>query len=580
MPPRSEPSGKRPSTRPGGSNSAALAFAAEPAETPQRDQSGSSRNETNSDPESVTCSVMPASTNNSDTTSGPANDDKNGEVVPAAAEVATDEIDQLENEVIHFMTLSLEEKEKSEVLSGRLAIVTQEKEDLERQVDELDQGLSRTGCQYQHDGVSAAAPADAISRVNANIAKLRMTTEQRHNDLTSLASDNDQYIQTIANLEARLKATRDHFSQRTWEEQSLREELAQTTRALRSEEHTNEELLGDMKTIEQECDELRIEGAWTGKKLAEMEQDADTLRGLVKSKTSELQESKQFARSEAETLQKVIDCKQKEIESLTTAAKTLTAKLESFESAHKEQLSKKLRLQFSSKAGRIESAAFERDGMAAQSDKEHNQPKDEVIKKLTEELQRNQKRRIRAIAIGIDLSASADDKLVDGIKRLYTHFLEELKRSPCQTYVMTIVHGPDIAASVKSQFSDTWATHEEVLKDQQPSGYQQHVACLRKIKECTMSSGILDLQVILLGDGDTDGDSPGGSRAVCADYCASNPTVHIHSVVVKTGTEEETEKYWKSLEGWHTWNYASGTGGNMMVWWTNNPLPDLSSLVF
>ncbi|KAI3395836.1 hypothetical protein diail_849 [Diaporthe ilicicola] len=584
MPSKADPSRNRPTAGQGGSTSAAFAFATEPTEVSQHDRPVSPSNVSNLDPGLVDCSLMAAPTtipNSSTATSIPTSEIKDGEVTSIAVENATAEIDKLENEVIHFMSLSLEEREKSEVLSGRLATVTQRKDDLERQVDEIDQNLGRIGFQSKQDGCPEIDSGDAISRVNAKITNLRVSAEKRENDLSSLALDNSLYSKTIAQLEQQLSTATKQVSQRTEDKVFLAEELEQTKEALRSEEKINHELLGDIKTLEQECDELRISSAWNGKQLAETEQTVGNLKDLVNQKISELEAVTEAGKLEAKALRHEIDCKQKHIENLTAARKTGTLKREMSEPSPKGEMRKRLALQFSSKGGSGGSTPSQQVGMAAQSESEKRHQRHEYINSLEEELQSHQKRRIRAIAIGIDFSASAEGDLADGIKRLYAHLLNELKKSPCQTYVMTVVHGPDLAASVRSQFGDTWETHEKVLEGQRPNGYQQHVACLRKIKQVAVSTGlVLDLQVILLGDGDTDGDSTDGSQAVLADYSSSNPTVHIHSVVVKTGTAEEWEVYWSNQEDWRTWNYASGTGGNMMVWWTNNPLPDLRSLVF
>ncbi|KAJ0117328.1 hypothetical protein J7T55_003741 [Diaporthe amygdali] len=562
MKPQADPRRNRPSAEQNGSTSAAFAFATEPTELCQHPQPVPPTNGANLDTKLIANSVTPAPTSPHSTTNIPSSGHEDDEVTPAAAGAAADEIDQLENEVIHFMNLSLEEKEKSEMLSGRLASVTQEKEHLERQVDELDQDLGSD--EWQDSEILPADTGDAISRLNAKITKLRASAQQHESDLSTLTKDNDQHTKTITQLVYQLSFARDELAQKTQEEERLRKELEHTTKTLKSEEQTNEELLGDIKAIEQECDELRTSNASSGKKLADAEQTADTLSDLVKRKIAELQNVQKAGAAQAEKMRLEIDLKQKEIERLKTEKTTIRARCEGFEPAPKRM---KVGWRLVEPDEVVETVSPDED-------------KDDKIKKLTEELQRHQKRRVRAIAIAIDLSGSAAGSLTEGIKRFYAHLLNELKSSPCQTYIMTVVHGPGNTATVKSQFSDSWATHESVLADQQAIGRQQHVACLRKIKEVAVTTGlVLDLQVVLIGDGDTDGDSPDGSRAVCTDFASSNPTVHIHSAVVRTGSAEESDKYWSNLEQWHTWNYASGTGGNMMVWWQNNPLPDLRDLV-
>lgn len=488
------------------------------------------------------------------------------------AGAVADQIDQLEDEVVHFMNLSMVEKEKSELLSVCLESVTQEKEDLERQVDELDQELSRAGWQGQDDGVSATEAGGTISRVNAKITKLRTTAQRLESDLQNLTTTSEQQTKTIAELEEQLRVAREELARKTEEEERLRKELEQANAGLESQKKTNEEIRGITKSIVKERNELRTSNKETSKKLMEAEQTANTLSGLVKRKVAELETVRKAGAATAETTRQELDRKHKEIESLKAAQKALEARFAEAEKALRERpLVKGKRI------GTPPSTAAE----AVRPLREKLEEKDDQIKKLTQELHRNQMRRVRAVAIGIDLSGSAAGSLTEGIKKMYAHLLEELKQSPCQTYVMTVVHGPGDTAAVKSKFDDTWETHDKVLEGKDADGMEQHVACLRKIKEVAISTGlVLDLQVVLLGDSHTNSSSHVGAQEICHDFACSNPTVHIHTVSVKTGSAEEAEKYWKNLEAWHPWNYASGTGGNMLVWWQNSPLPDLSSLVY
>lgn len=540
----------------------------------------------------------PAQPGNQSSAAGIPTKAKDGEGAPTAVGAVADQIDQLEDEVVHFMNLSLEEKEKAELLSGRLESVTQEKENLERQVDELDQDLSRADLQAQDDGTSATDGGDTISRVHSKIIKLRTTAQKLESDLNTLAMTSEQHTKTIAELEEQLRIAREQLTQKTEEEERLRKELEQTTKAARSEKQTNEQLQGNIKKLEQECNTLRISNAWTNKKLTEAEQTTDTLSDLVKRKASELEGVREAEASQAETMRQELDQKQKLIESLSATQSALEARCEEAESALRERPRVKhipVSYQPSGaveaarsqrKRGTIKQAIQERQTMnpsetVEDTRSQREKEKDAWINKLTQELRGNQQRRVRGVAIAIDLSGSAAGSLTEGIKRLYRHLLGQLRRSPCQTYVMTVVHGPGDTVAVKSNFGDTWSTHERVLVAQKAGGMEQHVACLQKIKEVAVNTGlVLDLQVVLLGDSNTMPASHVGSKEVCHDFSCSNPTVHIHSVAVKTGSAEETEKYWNSLDDWQPWNYASATGGNMMVWWQNSPLPDLSNLVY
>lgn len=623
MPPKADAWRDRPSAGQSGSTSAAFAFT---TEAPQPAQQTGARNEAMTLQIESNTNSAPPQPGNQSSTAGIPTMEKGGEGAPTAGVAVADQIDQLEDEVVHFMNLSLEEKEKAEVLSGRLESVTQEKENLERQVDELDQDLSRAGLEVQDDGTSATDGGDTISRVHAKITKLRTTAQRLESDLNTLAMTSEQHTKTIAELEEQLRIARQQLTQKTQEEERLRKELEQATKTVRSEKQTNEELQGNMKTIEQECNTLRISNAWTNKKLTEAEQTTDTLSDLVKRKASELEGVREAGTSQAETMRQELDSKQKMIESLTATQSALEARCEEAESALRERprvkhipvsyqpsdaveaarsqrkrgtIRQTLQERLNTKPSEtVEAARSQREkGTIKQSIQEHlntkpsetvevapsqrEKEKDAWINKLTQELRGNQQRRVRAVAIGIDLSGSAAGSLTEGIKRLYRHLLFELRRSPCQTYVMTVVHGPGDTVAVKSNFGDTWSTHERVLVAQKADGMEQHVACLQKIKEVAVKTGlVLDLQVVLLGDSNTNQSSHVGAKEICTDFAASNPTVHIHSVAVKTGSAEETEKYWNNLEAWQPWNYASATGGNMMVWWQSSPLPDLSNLVY
>lgn len=459
------------------------------------------------------------------------------------------------------MNLSLEEKEKAEILSERLESVMQEKEDLERQVDELDQDLGRTDLQGQDDGASPADAGDTISKVHFKITKLKATAHQLESDLNTLAITSEEHTETIAELEEQLRTVREQLAQKTQEEECLRKELQQARVALGSEKKINEGMRAHMKSAQQECNQLRAANALTSKKLVEAEQTADTLSGLVKRKVAEMEGMQKAGTAQAEATRQELERKQKEIEKLRASHIALEASCAMSESALRN--------------------VYRPNAIVGAARSQRQNDKDATIQKLTAELKRNRERRVRAVAIGVDLSGSAAGSLTEGIKKIYVHFLAELQRSPYQTYVMTVIHGPGNTVAVKSKFSDNWATHEKVLEGQEADGMEQHVECLKKIKEVAVETGlVLDFQVVLLGDSNTNRASHVGSEQLCRDFKCSNPTVHIHSLGVKTGSAEEKEIYWNNLERWHPWNYASATGGNMFTWWQNSPLPDLSNLVY
>lgn len=567
MPPQADSWRDRPSAGQSGSTSAAFAYALEP---PQHAQQTSPRDGTTYSPESATDSVAPQPQVQSSMKDKSTIKEDDGANRTSAGAVA-DQIDQLEDEVVHFMNLSMEEKEKAEVLLGRLESVMQEKGDLERQVDALDQDLSQIDWQDQGDGASPIDTADTISRVYAKITTLCTTAQKLENDLNLLGIISEQQTKTITELEEQLRVARLQLAQKTQEEEHLRKELEQAKVDLKSEKMTNDEIRGSMKSIEQARNDLRISNDRIGKKLTEAEQTTDTLSDLVKRKVAELEGAQKAAASQAEITRQKLDHKQEEIDGLKATWKELHARCEKSESALRER--PVVRRQHLGGAEAVVARSLrekEEDAM--------------TIKKLTEDLQRNQMRRVRAVAVAIDLSGSAAGSLTEGIKKIYAHLLGELQRSPLQTYVMTVIHGPGNTVAVKSNFGDTWAAHEKVLEGQKADGMEQHVACLRKIKEVAVNTGMcLDFQVVLLGDSHANQTSHFGSREICHDFACSNPTVHIHSVVVKTGSAEETEKYWNNLKPWPPLpplSYASATGGNMTVWGQNSPLPDLSNFVF
>lgn len=573
MPPRTDPWRDRPSAGQSGNVSAVFAFATEP---PQQAQPTLPRNgaTVGSSVASVVPQLEPSI--QSSATSRPTSS-QNAESAPPTTGTVEDELDQLENEVIHFMNMSMEEKEKSELLSERLESVTQEKKDIERQIDELDQDLSRSGWSGEENDPSSAEAGDTMSRVKTKITSLRASALKLETDFNTLAVISDQRTKTIAVLEEQLRNMREQLAQKIREEERLRKELERTQETARSEKKNNDEMRSSMNTLGQQCNELRALNARTNQRLAESEQTKGTLTALAKRKVAELRTVKKTGAAQAETMRQELDRKQKEIESLLATQKDLVARCEKSQadSLQQSQTISRLQSQLLSQSQPQPVSPQQPEWLSQQ------QPGYKLIKDLTEKLQRNQQRRTRAVAIGIDLSGSAAGSLTDGIKRLYAHLLETLQGSPCQTYVMTVIHGPGDTATVKSNFGDTWEVHGKVLEGQKADGMEQHVECLRKIKEVTVNMGlVLDLQIVLIGDCHTNKSSHVGAEEVCRDFDMSRPRVHIHSVSVKTGSTEETAKYWNGLEQWTPWNYVSATRGNMKVWRQNETLPDLGDFVY
>lgn len=617
MPQKTDP--WRDSPLAGGSTAAAFAFATESPEhaRPPPPSNGPSVKSVPND-----TSPVPDTSYQSPTAAKPTSNNGAGGP-PVAAGMVQNELDQLESEVIHYMNISLEEKEKAEALTGRLESVTQEKEDLERQVDDLDEQLSRDVLLDQEDNVSSSAPeaGDTISRVSEKIAKLRTSAQKLEKDFKALNMISDQRAEMIAELQEKLRSKKQQLAQKTQEEDCLRKELASTKEILKSEKKNHVKLLGIHKALELRCNGLRAWGEQNNKKLAESEQARETLSGLLNQKATELKSVRMEAAAQAQNLHQLLERKKQEAESLnatqTDLLKQKVTEIGNLQQAgaiqaqnlqqlleRKQQEVDNLQATQShlmARCKQAEAASLQysqtipqlQAQLASRAEPRPVSPcqcqpapqQQELLKRiedLTKALGRNQQRRMRVVGIGVDLSGSAAGSLEDGIKRVYAHLIDTLKSSPCQTYVMTVVHGPGSAASVTSTFGDDWATHKRILEGRRADGVGRDVECLRKIKETAIEAGaVLDLQVVLIGDNDTNYAAHVGMQEVCADFSTSNPPVHIHSVVVSTGTTTISEKfgYGSGAEAWASWDYVRATGGNRILWCQNNDLPNLSDLV-
>ncbi|KAG8162468.1 hypothetical protein KVR01_008233 [Diaporthe batatas] len=617
MPQKTDHWRDRPLAGQSGSTAAAFAFA---IESPEDAQPPPPSNEpsVNSGPNEPF--TMPDASDQSPTIAKPASN--NGIESPLVTTgTVQDELDQLESEVIHYMNISLEEKEKSDALTGRLESVTQEKKDLERQVDDLDEQLSRDVLLDQEDGASATEAGSTISRVSDKIAKLRSSAQALQKDFNDLNMISDRRADQIAELQEQLHNKKQQLVQKTQEEDRLRRELASAEETLKSEKKNYNKLLGSQKALELRSNGLRAWGDNINQKLAESEQTRETLSGLLNQKATELQNVRKGAAAHAQNLQQFLDHKQEEIKNLRAYQKDLleqhTTERENTQQAGVVQIQKLQKLLLSKQEEVKSLKATQRDlvvrceqaeavalqysqtisqlqaQLASQPEPQPVSPyqcepaaqQQDLLRRiedLTTALVRNQKRRMRVVGIGIDLSGSAAGSLEGGIKRVYAHLIDTLQSSPCQTYVMTVVHGPGSAATVTTTFADDWATHKRALEGRRADGVGRDVECLRKIKEAAVEAGaVLDLQVVLIGDNDTNYAAHEGMQEVCADFARSNPPVHIHSVVVSTGTATMSENFGLKLspEAWTPWDYVTATGGNRVLWFQNNELPDLSDLV-
>lgn len=618
MPQKTDSWRDRPLAGQNGSTATAFAFA---TESPQHTQPPTPSNGSPVSAGPNETLPVPDTSHQSPATVKPTTDKAVGGPLVTAGTVQN-ELDQLESEVIHYMNVSLEEKEKADDLTGRLESVTQEKEDLERQVDDLDEQLSQDVLLDQEDGASANETGNTISRVSEKIAKLRTSTQKLDRDFKALNMVSDQRADTIAELQEQLRNKKQQLVQKTQEEDRLRKELASTKETLKSEKKNYVKLLAIQKGLELRSNGFRAWGEGINQKLAESEQTRESLNGLLNQKTIELKNVRMESVAQARNLQQLLYRNKEEIKTLRATAATHRDQLEqkTTELANLQQAgavqSQNLHQLIERKQQKVDSLKSTQSGLMARckqaeavslqysqtipqlqaqlaSRPEHQavspcqcEPaaqQQELLKRiedLTKVLGRTQQRRMRAVGIGIDLSGSAAGSLEDGIKRVYAHLIDTLESSPCQTYVMTVIHGPGSAATVTSTFGDDWAAHKRVLEGRKADGVGRDVECLRKIKEAAIEAGaVLDLQVVLIGDNDTNHAAHFGMQEVCADFSTSNPPVHIHSVVVSTGTTTMPEKFGYSPEAWAPWDYVSATGGSRVLWFQNNDLPDLSDLV-
>lgn len=209
--------------------------------------------------------------------------------------------------------------------------------------------------------------------------------------------------------------------------------------------------------------------------------------------------------------------------------------------------------------------------------------------KTQQSLRRLDRRRVRAVAICVDLSGSVSSSgLIEGVKKFYAHLLRHLQQATCKTYVMTVVHGPGGKARVKSTFGSPWSAHVNALMCEQPDGSEAYIGCLRKIREVTLRNEIFlaDLQVVLIGDGNALGDTSADTKSICEEFSSNSPPVSIHSVVVQEGTGAGKPRLLPGVGWlvngmpWYTWDYSSRTKGNDIYWGQNSPLPGLDGLLF
>jgi hypothetical protein len=495
---------------------------------------------------------------------------------PIMAAIVRDKIDQLENEVIHFMNMSMQEMEKSEALSRRLELVTKEKEHLEHQIDELDKDLSQHGWPGKDDVSTAIEAGDTIPRLKARITNLRLSALTLDFDFQDLTNDSGQDAKNIEDLQAQLQKRRAHLAQKTQEEDRLRKELQSMRETLSFEKRKNVNLLSRIKTTEHAYNSLNAWKKTIEEKLAESEKIRETLSGLLTQKATEVDNTQKAGAAQAEAMRRELDDRQKEIERLlATHQEGLVAKRNQSKSASQQQPVLRLRSAPANIFGDLRIP--ESDAARREIERQNN-----LIQGLTNQLWQSQQRRLRAVAIGIDFSGSAAGSLEVGIKRLYLRLLHKLQTSLCKTRVMTVIHGPGDTATTASNFGDSWEAHKKVLEGRKADGMEQHFECLRMIKASAVSHGLaFDLQVVLLGDSQFDQSSHAGAAEVCADFKSRSPPAPIHSVTVKTGsTRGARDKSLCDLKVWTPWKYASNTGGNKIVWSQNDPIPDLSDLVY
>lgn len=497
-----------------------------------------------------------------------------GSVIDAVS--AGYEIEKLESEVIHFMQLSMEEMQKSEALSKELALTKQQKEDFERQFQQLQVELDQAKVCAQQDETSSDRLQHTVATLNAKIQDLRIKGQQHDNDLEELRETVDQRTNTIKGLEARLGDAKTELAQK----------LDKMTKELKTQESSNETLHQALREAQEQRDTMHISNTCTKAMLIETDQTVNTLCDIIKKQSFELDDVKKSATEQTWKLQQDVDTKEEELKTLRTDKVILSS--ENAELKQDLEHSKRQTL-VASQTGGITIVRLEQENRTLQRELEAKRERlqqEKVVGELTQQVQQHDRRRVRTVAICVDLSGSVSSSgLTGGVKRFYAHLLKHIKKATCKTYVMTVVHGPGHKARVKSEFGSAWAAHENALMCEQTAGSETYVACLRKIKEATLSTGLFpaDLQIILIGDGHAYGDQSTDTQSLCQDFSSSDPPVSIHSVVVQQGTATDKLKAAHGCVGygsvWHTWDYSTRTKGNSMYWGHEGSLPDLGGLL-
>ncbi|KUI72175.1 hypothetical protein VM1G_07554 [Cytospora mali] len=491
-------------------------------------------------------------------------------------------IEKLENEVLHFMKLSMTERKQALALTEEVAAATQQKIDVERQVQQLQGELNQARIGAQGAETTIAELQQTIETLKGSIDVLKSTGRTQDADLERLQANVEACNATIRELEERLHAAKADLARKMKEDTDLRQRLDEMEKDFESQRSSNATLQRTLRQTQGQRDKMRDSNTSTKKKLSETVQTANTLSDLVKRKISELEDVKKSA----EVMRQDMSATQDEL----MIAKTLhNSEIEELKAALEKSQREAM---IAKQAEGIKMNSLEQGKKALQreleAERERLAQKIEVVDELTKKVHQHERHRVRTVAICVDLSGSVTSSgLTAGIKSFYAHLLDHLNQATCKTYIMTVVHGPGYAARVKSNFESSWDAHENALNGEQADGSEAYDACLLKVKEATLDNGafLADLQIVLLGDGNALADQAVDRQSLCQDFSSKTPPVSIHSVVVQRGMgtdkpeHKKTGGFW-NYETWRTWDYADRMHGNNIYWGQDGPLPDLSGFLF
>ncbi|CAN8105254.1 unnamed protein product [Discula destructiva] len=447
-----------------------------------------------------------------------------------------EDLDELEVEVIHYMQICVEQKERAEGLSSELVAATQDRDRLQLELEQL-----RSKDKSRISEKSAGEYEEAIKQLRDTIVQLE----------SSLDTANS--------------------------------ELAQSRQAAEEMQETHAQACLTLQAKIQDA-EGEIEGHKS--KVANIQHTSETLDQLVKAQAAELEQTRASNESLTEELSIV----------RSSLSKSFAA-LEDVKAQHSSELATKLETMSNEKnrfadeliASKLLVGTLQTEISNHIETSEHIQKEQEVIKQ-----------RVRAVVVCVDLSGSVESSgLVDGIKKFYRHLIGYLKDSAGQTCAMVILHGGKAKKRTKrgghgdvrilANVHDDWVIHEKALVLMRAAGHEEYCACLRTVQREMCDGNLMasDVQVVLLGDGEGFESTSRWVRfdqdhteqtSLCQELSAMSPPVPIHSIVVQQDNAAGNEDS-QIHTGWYTWDYSARTNGKTMRWKLSDPLPDMDEFL-